>query len=86
MRKSIDGNEKIIVVCNFTPVPHQNYRVGVSEEGMYREILNSDSSFYEGSNVGNAGEIASESIPCHNRKFSLNLTLPPLAAVFLKRV
>jgi 1,4-alpha-glucan branching enzyme len=86
MRKSIDGNEKIIVVCNFTPVPHQNYRVGVSEEGMYREILNSDSSFYEGSNVGNAGEIAAESIPCHNRKFSLNLTLPPLAAVFLKRV
>ncbi len=86
MRKSNDGKEKIIVVCNFTPVPRQNYRVGVPDGGLYREILNSDSSYYEGSNVGNAGEIEAESIPCHNRKFSLNLILPPLAAVFLKHV
>jgi 1,4-alpha-glucan branching enzyme len=86
MRKSNDGKEKVIVVCNFTPVPRQNYRIGVPDGGLYREILNSDSSYYEGSNVGNAGEIEAESISCHNRKFSLNLTLPPLAAVFLKHV
>ena len=86
LRKSYDGKEKVIVSCNFTPVPRNNYRIGVPEEGLYREILNSDSSFYGGSNLGNAGEIAAESITSHNRKFSLNLTLPPLAAVFLKHV
>lgn len=86
MRKSNDGKEKVIVVCNFTPVPRHNYRIGVPDEGLYREILNSDSSYYEGSNVGNAGKIVAESISCHNRKFSLNITLPPLAAVFLKHI
>jgi 1,4-alpha-glucan branching enzyme len=86
MRKSNDGKEKVIVVCNFTPVPRYNYRIGIPDRGLYREILNSDSSYYEGSNIGNTGEIEAESIFCHNRKFSLNLTLPPLAAVFLKHV
>ncbi|MGD1046280.1 MAG: 1,4-alpha-glucan branching protein GlgB [Bacteroidota bacterium] len=86
MRKSNDGTEKVIVVCNFTPVPRKNYRIGVPDGGLYREILNSDSSYYDGSNVGNAGEIEAESISCHNRQFSLNLTLPPLAAVFLKHI
>jgi 1,4-alpha-glucan branching enzyme len=86
LRKSYDGKEKVIVTCNFTPVPRTNYRIGVPEEGLYREILNSDSSYYGGSNIGNAGEIQTESISCHNRKFSLTLSLPPLAAVFLKRV
>ena len=86
IRKSNDGKEKVIIICNFTPVPRQNYRIGVPDGGLYREILNSDSSYYEGSNVGNAGEIEAESISCHNRKFSLNLTLPPLACIFLKHV
>ena len=86
MRKSNDGKDKVIIVCNFTPVPRQNYRIGVPDAGLYKEILNSDSSYYEGSNAGNAGEIEAEAITCHNRKFSLNLTLPPLAAVFLKHV
>jgi 1,4-alpha-glucan branching enzyme len=86
MRKSNDGKEKVIVAFNFTPVPRQNYRIGVPEGGFYKEILNSDSSYYEGSNAGNAGEIGAESISCHNRKFSLNLTLPPLAAVFIKHI
>ena len=86
MRKSNEEKEKIIIACNFTPVPRKNYRVGVPEEGLYQEILNSDSSYYEGSNVGNAGKLNAESIPCHNRKYSLNLTLPPLAVVFLKHV
>jgi len=85
LRKSNDGSEKIIVVYNFTPVPRVNYRLGVQEKGEYREVLNSDSSYYEGSNLGNIGKINAESIPHHGRPFSLNLTLPPLAAVFLKR-
>ncbi len=86
LRKSNDGKEKIIVVCNFTPVLRYNYRVGVPEEGRYQEILNSDSSYYMGSNVGNYGEILTESIPHQNRPCSLNLTLPPLSAIFLKRI
>jgi 1,4-alpha-glucan branching enzyme len=86
MRKSYDGKEKVIVACNFTPVPRQNYCIGVPEGGLYREICNSDSSYYEGSNVGNTGHREAEPIPHHGRPFSLNLTLPPLAAIFLKHV
>ena len=86
IRNSNDGKEKVIVACNFTPVPRQNYRIGVPDGGLYREILNSDSSYYDGSNIGNAGELKAEAIPCHNRTYSLNLHLPPLAVVFLKRI
>ena len=86
IRKSANGSDKIIVVCNFTPVPRRNYRVGVPDVGTYLEILNSDSEFYNGSNMGNAGAITAEAIPQHGREFSINLTLPPLAAIFLKHV
>jgi 1,4-alpha-glucan branching enzyme len=86
MRKSNEGLEKVIVAYNFTPVSRINYRLGVPEEGQYREILNSDSSYYQGSNIGNIGKIEAESIPHHGRPFSLNLTLPPLAVVFLKHM
>jgi 1,4-alpha-glucan branching enzyme len=85
LRKSNDGLQKIVVACNFTPIPRGNYRVGVPEEGKYKEILNSDSTYYAGGNIGNTGELIAEPVPAHNRLFSLNLTLPPLAAIFLKR-
>ena len=78
------GGEKVLVVCSFTPVPRSGYRIGVPDAGRYREILNSDSSFYGGSNMGNNGEIESEAIPYHGRPFSLSLTVPPLSAIFLK--
>jgi 1,4-alpha-glucan branching enzyme len=84
LRKSSDANDKIIVACNFTPVPRRQYRIGVPDEGIYREILNSDSSYYDGGNVGNAGEIASDSLPYHGRPFSLSIALPPLGVIFLK--
>lgn len=83
-RKSVNALERIIVVCNFTPVPRYEYRIGVPEQGAYAELLNSDSSYYGGSNMGNAGTIASEEIPHHNRQYSIRLTLPPLAILFLK--
>ncbi len=86
IRKSYDGKDKIIVVCNYTPIPRFGYRVGVPDEGTYEEILNSDSSYYLGSNVGNAGEIKTEPFSQHGRSYSLNLVLPPLAVIFLKRV
>jgi len=84
-RKGRDPHERVVVVCNFTPVPRYGYRIGVSEGGVYRELVNTDSSFYGGSNLGNTGEIRAEEVPFHHRPFSLNLTLPPLAVVYLKR-
>ena len=85
LRKSADGEQSIAVVCNFTPVPRTGYRIGVPEEGTYYEMLNSDSNFYGGSNLGNAGGLTAETIPHHGRAFSLSLTLPPLAVLFLKK-
>ncbi len=77
-------NEFIIVALNFTPIPREGYRIGVPERGTYQEILNSDSSHYGGSNMGNSGEITTEDIPWMNRPYSINLTLPPLAGVVLR--
>lgn len=76
------GNQTVLVVCNFTPLVRENYAVGVDRGGMWREVLNSDSTHYGGSGVGNMGGVRAESIPVHGRPFSLNLTLPPLAVVY----
>jgi 1,4-alpha-glucan branching enzyme len=84
VRKSCNGGEKIIIACNFTPVPRHRVRIGVPDEGIYREILNSDSLYYAGSNAGNAGEIAGDHVPFHGRPCSVCITLPPLGIVFLK--
>jgi len=85
MRHSASGTESIVIVCNFTPVPRSAYRVGILESGVYKELLNSDSSFYGGSNVGNTGEVRSESVSFHGRGNSLSLNLPPLGVIFLKK-
>jgi 1,4-alpha-glucan branching enzyme len=58
--------------------------VGVDTDGIWREILNSDSEAYGGSGMGNLGEVRAEAIPVNNRKYSLNLTLPPLGVLFLR--
>ena len=79
------ADEIAVVVVNFTPVPRQNYRVGVPHQGGYLEVLNSDSSYYGGSNIGNGvGVMQAEELPWMNRPYSLALTLPPLAAVVLR--
>ena len=72
------------MVCNMTPIPRHNYRVGVPVSGYYREIVNSDAKEYGGSGVGNLGGATSEEIPWHGRPHSLRLTLPPLAILILK--
>lgn len=77
------GDAFVIVVCNFTPEPRHGYRIGVPLPGAYREILNSDSRHYGGSNLGNGGLIASDAVECMGRRHSLALTLPPLAALVL---
>jgi 1,4-alpha-glucan branching enzyme len=78
------GGGFVLCAFNCTPVPRADYRIGVPEEGWYREILNSDSEIYGGSNLGNAGGVRSEPIPWHNQPHSLRLTLPPLGALYLK--
>ncbi len=80
-----DRRDPVTVVCNFTPVPRLGYRIGVRDPGVYAEVLNGDSTVYGGSNLGNAGAVASEPIPIHGRPFSISLTLPPLGALFLKK-
>jgi 1,4-alpha-glucan branching enzyme len=83
-RIAADRKNRIVVACNFTPVPRVNYRVGVTSAGTYAELLNSDSSLYGGSNTGNAGSIVADPVPVHGRMQSLALTLPPLGALLLK--
>jgi 1,4-alpha-glucan branching enzyme len=84
IRKAKSTDEFIVVISNFTPVVRQGYRIGVPQAGYYRELLNSDSSHYWGSNVGNAGGVQTQTIPSHGYDQSLVLTLPPLATVMLK--
>jgi len=74
----------VLVVCNMTPVPRRNYRVGVPRPGAWREIFNSDSAFYGGSNLGNEGQVRSAAVCSHGHAQSLELLLPPLATVFLR--
>ncbi|CNH66919.1 1,4-alpha-glucan branching protein GlgB [Yersinia pekkanenii] len=84
LRRDASGGE-LIAVSNFTPVPRYNYRVGIPQGGHYREVLNSDSEFYCGSNVGNLGGIYSQQVGSHNHAHSLLLTLPPLSTIYLLR-
>ena len=82
-RRSSNG-ERIIVISNFTPVPRHNYRIGVNVAGTYEEILNTDSMYYQGSNVGNFGYVTTEEIESHGRENSISISIPPLATVYLK--
>jgi 1,4-alpha-glucan branching enzyme len=85
MRKGRSRQDTLIIACNFTPVPRQNYRVGARKAGFWSEILNSDARDYGGSGQGNLGGIEAAPISFHGLPFSLNLTLPPLGMVFMKR-
>ncbi len=85
LRKGKSTGDTVLVVCNFTPVPREKYVVGVPGDGYWRELLNSDAGDYGGSNVGNGGGVHSQGISAHGRPYSLQLTLPPLAVLFLKR-
>jgi 1,4-alpha-glucan branching enzyme len=72
----------VTAVLNFTPIPRHNYQIGVPRGGEWREVLNSDAALYGGSGQGNMGGIEAAPIPLHGRKYSMTLTLPPLAALF----
>jgi 1,4-alpha-glucan branching enzyme len=83
IRKSRSNPYQVVVALNFTPIPRHNYMIGVPAGGHWREILNSDAPLYGGSGQGNMGGVDAAPIPLHGRRWSVNLTLPPLGAVFL---
>jgi 1,4-alpha-glucan branching enzyme len=84
LRKARDGS-CVLVVANFTPVPRDNYLVGVPQAGHWRERLNSDATLYGGSGVGNHGGVHSVPVAAHGHFHSLNLRLPPLGILILQR-
>jgi 1,4-alpha-glucan branching enzyme len=85
LRRGRAPQDVVIVVCNFTPVPRDNYRIGVPTGGFWREVLNSDAAEYGGSNLGNFGGVEAAPIRYHGQSWSIHLTLPPLGIVFLKQ-
>jgi 1,4-alpha-glucan branching enzyme len=84
IRFGAERGEEIIGVFNFTPVPRHNYRVGAPAAGFWKELLNSDALDYGGSGQGSLGGAGANPIPSHGFRYSLNLVLPPLGAVFFK--
>ena len=79
------GSESIVFALNMTPVPRENFRIGVDKKGHWHERLNSDSSLYGGSDIGNMGRVESMPVPCHGRPSSIVVTLPPLAFLVLQK-
>jgi 1,4-alpha-glucan branching enzyme len=82
IRKGKSTDDLVGVVCNFTPVIRNGYRIGIPGNGFWREILNSDAEIYGGSGCGNLGGVTASAIPAHGRPYSLLLTLPPLGVLF----
>ncbi len=83
IRRARDGSF-VVVILNFTPVPRENYRVGVFFEGFYKEIFNSDSSEYYGANIGNNGGVWADHVSWQGKSYSINLTIPPLAGIIFR--
>jgi 1,4-alpha-glucan branching enzyme len=84
LRRGRSPDDLFVVVINATPVVREGYRLGVPNAGYYKEVLNTDAAHYGGSNIGNAGGQHASDVPSQRKPHSLVLTLPPLAAVFLK--
>ncbi|NLJ80674.1 MAG: 1,4-alpha-glucan branching protein GlgB [Firmicutes bacterium] len=85
LRKGEKENEFLVVIVNFTPVVREPYRLGVPKLGVYQEVFNSDLTQWGGSGQANPPKLAAEKKPWHSQPYSLELKLPPLAAVFLRR-
>jgi 1,4-alpha-glucan branching enzyme len=84
LRRASHG-EPVLVLLNMTPVVREDFRVGVDQPGFWAELINSDAAVYGGGGVGNLGGVEAEQVPAHGKDWSLRLTLPPLAALVLKR-
>ena len=79
-----DSGERILVVTNFTPVPHEEFRLGVPHEGTYQLLLNTDDNKYHGSGFEVLNSVTSEEVASEGLEQSIHLRLPPLATVFYK--
>ena len=84
IRKSSQSDDCLIAVCNFTPIARESHAVGVPLGGPYREIFNSDSEYYGGTNFGNQGLCQAEPIAADGQPFRLTVAVPPLGAIILK--
>jgi 1,4-alpha-glucan branching enzyme len=84
LRRAAIPQDFVVIAVNFTPVVRDAYRIGVPRGGWYREVMNTDSSYYGGSNVGLGGGIEAEDTPSHGYPCSLTLRIPPLAALILQ--
>jgi len=84
IRKGNNEKENLVVVCNFTPVVRENYRIGVPTKGKLTELFNTDKKEYGGSGIGNPKAIKIEKEPWNGREFSVALTLPPLSVTVFK--
>ena len=84
VRYAKNREDFIVFACNFTPVPRAGYRLGVPKGGLYREIFNTDSDMFGGSNLGNGGAVWAEDVAFHARPASMLVTLPPLGVVVFK--
>jgi 1,4-alpha-glucan branching enzyme len=85
LRKGREAGDEVLVVCNFTPVPRHNYRVGVRQGGWWEEVLNSDAPLYGGSGQGNFGGVEAAPVSSHGRPYTLTITAPPLGLVAFRR-
>ena len=83
VRYSLDARRMVVCVANNSPVVREGYRLGLPTGGPWRELLNTDSRFYAGTDVGNGGMLAAEPLPWHEQSHSVALTLPPLAVLWL---
>jgi 1,4-alpha-glucan branching enzyme len=83
-RRSDHKEDMLVVICNFTPIVRNHYRVGIPYRGYWKEVFNSDHSEYMGSNLLNGGLLSTSPVKYHGRDFSVTLTLPPLAISILK--
>ena len=83
-RKSMSGKE-LYVLCNFSPVQRNDYKIGVSDSGSYRIVFNSDNEKYGGTGVSNPSYIRARKEEINGFEFSLKLTLPPMCTIFIRR-
>jgi 1,4-alpha-glucan branching enzyme len=84
-RTNESGDEHLVCVCNFSPVPRQGYRLGLPAPGEYHEVLNTDADVYGGGNLGNMGAVVAEDKQWHGLDYSATIALPPLATIWLRR-
>jgi 1,4-alpha-glucan branching enzyme len=84
LRYGPDRSDSVAALFNFTPVPRHNFRIGVPSDGIWEELINTDAREFGGSGQGNLGGVRAAPVGSHGKRFSLNLTLPPLGALFLR--